>query len=59
MVADIGTRKGASLADISTDSPWKCGFDWMMEDKLYFPVKSVNEKGGVSSTRIPGQIRLL
>ena len=42
-VADIGTRKGASIADISSNSPWICGFDWMKKDKSYFPVKSVNE----------------
>ena len=43
MVADIGTRKGASIQDISSTSPWICGLQWMSEDKSKFPVKSVEE----------------
>ncbi|MEM7375655.1 MAG: hypothetical protein AAF587_44090, partial [Bacteroidota bacterium] len=43
MIADIGTRKGASLADVSEDSTWFNGFQWMSESKSAFPVKSVND----------------
>ena len=43
MVADLGTRKGASIADISSSSTWRNGLDWMKEDKSRFPVKNVDE----------------
>ena len=43
MIADMGTRKGASIADISSSSVWINGLDWMRNDKSDFPVKNVTE----------------
>ena len=43
MIADLGTRKGAGLEDITSTSPWINGQEWMKEDKSNFPVRSVDE----------------
>ena len=43
MIADIGTRKGATLSDVDSNSLWINGFDWMKKDKSQFPVKAVEE----------------
>ena len=43
MVADIGTRKGASLSDVDSKSIWINGVDWMKKDKSQFPVLTVQE----------------
>ena len=43
MIADIGTRKGAKLEDVSENSVWIKGLDWMHKDKSEFPVSTVNE----------------
>ena len=43
MIADIGTRKGASLKDVDNDSTWINGFGWMRKDKSQFPVLTVDE----------------
>ena len=43
MIADIGTRKGATLTTISQDSIWFNGFDWMKEPDHSFPSKTVEE----------------
>ena len=43
MVADIGTRKGASLSDVENKSIWINGVDWMKKDKSQFPVLTVQE----------------
>ena len=43
MIADVGTRKGASLNDVNRNSNWINGFHWMTEHKSKFPVKSVEE----------------
>lgn len=40
MIADIGTRKGATLKDVSRTSTWINGFDWMHLDHSQFPIKS-------------------
>ena len=41
--ADIGTRKGATIADVSEDSPWVNGLDWMSLPVSEFPVKTIDE----------------
>ena len=42
MTADIGTRKGASLNDVDSNSLWINGFDWMSKDRTEFPVFTVD-----------------
>ena len=43
MPADIGTRKGITLSDISVESIWQKGFEWMGKHKSAFPIKSYEE----------------
>ena len=43
MLADIGTRKGVTIADVSDDSEWINGQDWMNGDESTFPMKSFRE----------------
>ena len=43
MIADLGTRKGTKIKDISADSYWINGLPWMCRDKSSFPVQSVTE----------------
>ena len=40
MPADVGTRKGASIEDVSENSKWKNAFPWMEKDVKDFPVKT-------------------
>ena len=42
-IADMGTRKGASIEDISDGSHWRNGYKWMQQDRKYFPIVSVEE----------------
>ena len=39
----MGTRRGSTIADISSDSQWINGFHWMHGPKDKFPVFSVEE----------------
>ncbi len=43
MIADIGTRRGAKVEDVSADSPWQNGFPWMTKEVSEFPAKSYAE----------------
>ena len=43
MIADIGTRKGASIQDVNAQSTWINGFDWMRKYQLEFPIKSYSQ----------------
>ena len=43
MVADIGTRRGTSLADVSEDSKWSKGLPWMTNDESKFPSSTIHE----------------
>ena len=43
MIADLGTRRGASLDDIGPESQWIRGFDWMSGDESAFPVWTADE----------------
>ena len=43
MLADLGTRKGASIQDIGRDSLWINGYPWMKKTSDNFPVKTIEE----------------
>ena len=43
LVADIGTRRGAKLKDVNTESVWVNGLPWMKLDKSEFPMKSIKD----------------
>ena len=43
MIADLGTRKGAKIADIEEDSYWINGFPWMKLREEEFPLKTVED----------------
>ena len=43
MVADIGTRRGATINDIAPGSSWDVGLPWMTKDVSEFPTNKYNE----------------
>ena len=43
MIADIGTRRGTTINDVSDNSTWFNGFNWMCNPENTFPMKSVDE----------------
>ena len=43
MPADIGTRKGATVNDVSEGSAWLEGFPWMKRSMNEFPIKSYQQ----------------
>lgn len=43
MIADLGTRRGATLNDVNQDSDWIQGMKWMKLESSDFPIKSVGE----------------
>ena len=43
MIADLGTKRSASLDDVGPESQWICGLDWMSGDKSVFPVWTADE----------------
>ena len=43
MTADLGTRRGAKLSDISENSSWISGQSWAKTDRSLFPIKSAEE----------------
>ena len=43
MTADLGTRKGVNIEDISENSLWHNGQNWAKSDKKCFPIRSINE----------------
>ena len=43
MIADLGTRKGASLDDVKQSSAWINGFEWMKQEVSEFPMTSVQD----------------
>ena len=43
MLADLGTRKGVKLSDISEESRWVNGDEWTRQDRSTFPIKSVSD----------------
>ena len=42
-IADLGTRKGAKLPDVSPGSVWIGGKDWYRNEEVTFPLKSISE----------------
>ena len=40
MIADLGTRRGVSIQDVSQNSSWFKGYQWMTDDSSKFPIKS-------------------
>ena len=43
MIADLGTRPGATIQDVDQDSNWNCGFPWMRLPVSEFPMKTCEE----------------
>ena len=43
MIADLGTRRGATIADVSKDSEWMNGMNWMKLPTSQFPIKSSDD----------------
>ena len=43
MVADLGTRKGATVQQVSPGSPWIEGLPWMREASSEFPLSTVED----------------
>ncbi len=42
-IADLGTRKGATVEDVGPDSNWIQGSPWMREKESDFPLKTVTD----------------
>ena len=42
-IADLGSRKGAKVADIGPDSEWMNGYEWMRKAPEDFPLMSVDQ----------------
>ena len=42
-IADLGTRKGATIDDVKPGSLWDKGLPWMSEKEENFPLKTVND----------------
>ena len=43
MIADIGTRRGATIQDVDCDSDWINGYEWMRKDQSDFPIIPVSD----------------
>ena len=43
MIANMGTRKGAKIEEVSENSLWNNGYPWMRLDEKDFPTKSVGD----------------
>ena len=43
MPADIGTREGATIKDVSPGSPWIDGFPWMSGPESKFPMQTTSD----------------
>ena len=43
MIADLGTRKGVTISDISDKSVWVNGYEWTKYEKEKFPIKSYSQ----------------
>ena len=43
MIADLGTRRGATISEISDDSTWINGFEWMTHNFTDFPIKTAKD----------------
>ena len=43
MIADLGTRRGATIAEVDSDSTWINGYEWMKLDVSQFPITSAKD----------------
>ena len=43
MIADIGTRKGATVEDVNNESTWINGHSWMRQLPKKFPTMTAQE----------------
>ena len=43
MPADLGTRKGVKVEDVSEDSPWCKGLPWMVKAEDEFPTSTIED----------------
>ena len=43
MLADIATRKGATVSDVAPDSTWVVGQEWMSNESSNFPTKTIHD----------------
>ena len=43
LIADLGMRRGAKIEDVSSNSAWINGLEWMKEEVSSFPVTSFND----------------
>ena len=62
-IADLATRKGAKVSDVTSDSPWIRGQPWMREPEEHFPVKkyediclSSNDKADAGKEKIDADV---
>ena len=42
-IADLGTRRGATIEDVGPDGPWIRGLPWMTKNESEFPLKTVDD----------------
>ena len=43
MIADLGTRRGATLKDVNNESSWFNGYDWMTQEPSEMPIQMVSQ----------------
>ena len=43
MIADLGTRRGATIDDVKPGSDWYNGYDWMRRPSSEFPILTYEE----------------
>ncbi|XP_066926194.1 uncharacterized protein [Clytia hemisphaerica] len=43
MIADVGTRKGVQIEEISQNSNWINGLPWMSKDRSEFPITRISD----------------
>ena len=43
MIADLATRKGVKVSDVSEGSIWTNNHEWAKCDQKLFPIKSIRE----------------
>ena len=43
MIADIGTRKGATIGDVNSQLVWISGYPWMKLKVAVWPIQTIDE----------------
>ena len=63
MIADLGTRKGATLDDVNQYSEWINGFNWMQLDQSKFPMSSPSEiklnETDINEVKVEAEVHLV